>query len=106
MHLMCFCAWMLSSTRRESEGTGLTCGSLPNRPAKTCSHYLCPATHQITRPFLREPPSFSHVRYHDDVVVVVAFVVADVAHVGVVAFVVVVAAHVAHAAVFAAAGTS
>ena len=80
---------------------------MPNRHAKTCSHYFCLATHhQITRPFLREPSSFSHVRYRDDDVVVVTFVVAVVAHVVVVTFVVVVAAHVAHVVVFAAVGTS
>jgi hypothetical protein len=71
-----------------------------------CSHYLCPPTHQINRPFLRKPASFSHVRYRDDDFVVVAFVVVDAAHVVAVAFVVVDVAHVAHAIVFAAACTS
>ena len=55
---------------------------------------------------LEEPSSFSHVRYRDDDVVVVAFVVVVADHVVVVAFVVVVVAHVVHAHVFAAAGTS
>ena len=64
------------------------------------------SSHQISRPFLREPSSFSHVRYRDDDFVVVAFVVAFVVHVVVVAFDVVVAAHVAHNTVFDAAGTS